>query len=363
MFPPYVPRDLVAERLSMIFPEGTPQRNYCTRQLAASTVFTMLYIGAVEGGDVKLGPVHVYRMTDQVAADSSEESRSDYGANILKRGYEASGKRWYRDNTRESIRDETLREGLIEIGAVYEDKSVSTTSGLPRYALKKHIVGLFDPALEGDELMSAIYDWQETHLNKGALARIKLLRLGAGGGDGVLVQFPNGEARSLASGPSSEISKAVIEVFATQYLEAPAVLWLSESSKKVAMQDLHMATSIGLNIQANKDLPDIILVDLGSPQPLIVFVEVVATDGAVTQRRQDALFKITDEGGFDRSRVAFVTAYKDRQSAGFKKTIPSLAWGSLAWFLSEPDKIFALGNGVGLLADLNSKIVKPGLNG
>ena len=47
--PPYLARELIAERLALIFPEGTPNRNYCVRQLAASTVFAALYIGAVEG--------------------------------------------------------------------------------------------------------------------------------------------------------------------------------------------------------------------------------------------------------------------------------------------------------------------------
>ena len=52
----------------MIFPDGTPNRTYCVRLMAASTVFTMLYIGAVEGSDVFLAPKHVYRMTDEQAA-------------------------------------------------------------------------------------------------------------------------------------------------------------------------------------------------------------------------------------------------------------------------------------------------------
>jgi hypothetical protein len=48
-FPPYATHELVAERLPLIFPEGIPNRTYCVRDLAASTVFTALYVGAVEG--------------------------------------------------------------------------------------------------------------------------------------------------------------------------------------------------------------------------------------------------------------------------------------------------------------------------
>lgn len=53
---PYVPKELVAERLPLIFPEGITNRSYCTRDLAASTVFVMLYVDSVEGSDQHLGP-------------------------------------------------------------------------------------------------------------------------------------------------------------------------------------------------------------------------------------------------------------------------------------------------------------------
>lgn len=44
-------------------------------------------------------------------------------------------------------------------------------------------------------------------------------------------------------------------------------------------------------------------------------------------------------GGFVPEQVAFVTAYADRGSVGFKKTVSRLAWGSFAWFASEPDHL------------------------
>mgnify|MGYP006187306441 CR=1 FL=1 len=94
------------------------------------------------------------------------------------------------------------------------------------------------------------------------------------------------------------------------------------------------------------------LVDLEPDDPLIVFVEVVATDGAVTTRRHDALLAITEAAGFRRSRVAFVTAYADRQSAGFRRTVSQLAWGTFAWFASEPEHIMAMHDGIALRARL-----------
>ena len=54
----------IHERLQTIFPEGTANRNYVTREIAAKTVFVMLYIGAVEGTECWLWSDQVTRMTD-----------------------------------------------------------------------------------------------------------------------------------------------------------------------------------------------------------------------------------------------------------------------------------------------------------
>ena len=66
--PPLLPVPDIHERLQAIFPEGTENRNYVTREMAAKTVFVMLYIGAVEGAERWLRPDQVTRMTDAQAA-------------------------------------------------------------------------------------------------------------------------------------------------------------------------------------------------------------------------------------------------------------------------------------------------------
>lgn len=106
--------------------------------------------------------------------------------------------------------------------------------------------------------------------------------------DKIPVRFPNAETRNLSAGPSSEISKAVIETFAASFLEHPVVLWLSTSDDKVVARDDEMAAKIGLKIEADRNLPDIILVGIARDYPLLVFVGVVATYGPVSDCRQRA---------------------------------------------------------------------------
>jgi hypothetical protein len=351
--PPYITRELVQERLPLIFPEGTPNRSYCIREMAASTIFTMLYIGAVEGYSFYLAPSHVYRMTFEQASMSVDTDRITYLQNGVKSKYKTPGTRWYADNTREPIRDETIREGLIPLGVVKVLQNIPTTSSKPRYFLEKNFAKLFNPDLLGEDLLQAMNNWQKSYLSKSALTRISLAAIGSKNNQALVpVLFPNGETRNLSAGPSSNISKAVVEVFAHKFLEIPGLLWLSTSDNRVVAQDKDLADAIGLNIQADKDLPDIILVDLKPKDPLLVFVEVVATDGAINERRKNAIYLLTDKAGFSRGQVVFVTAYLDRESPGFKKTMSSLAWNGFAWFVSEPDKIIVLKNGISHLSKL-----------
>lgn len=337
---PLLTREEVHARLQVIFPDGAANRAYLTRMLAASTVFVALYVDAIEGSGTYLGPKHVYRMTNEQAAQVDDASRAAYSAGVLRTGAHIEGRRWYQDNTREPIRDETLREGLVAIGAVTERTDLATTSSKPRYALKASFASLFNPALAGEALQARIAAWQAEALNKGALARLAIVRRGAGvSTDQVLVTFPNGETRRMKPGPSSEITKAVVEVFAPAFLTDPAVVFLSESGNKVVARDDELARSIGLAIQADKNLPDTILVDLGPAHPLLVFVEVVATDGPISDRRKEALEELITEAGFPAEHVAFVTAYLDRSAGPFKKTVDSLAWGSYAWFAAEPERL------------------------
>jgi hypothetical protein len=341
--PALLPVPDIHKRLPAIFPEGSPNRANCTWEIAAKTIFVMLYAGAVEGADIWLRPDQVTRMTDRQASQTEADERRTWTRDSVKSGKGEIPGRWYAVNTRESIRDDTIRAGLIANGVVIEREGIATTSPAPRYALKKNFAALFDPKLAGKALDKAIAAWQAENLSAGALARVTMVRKGAiAGGEHILVKFPSGETRRMAPGPSSVISKAVIETFAPRFLQVPGVVFLSESRNKVVSRDDDLAKSIGLQIRAEKNLPDVILADLGPKHPLLVFVEVVATDGPVTKERKQALTELAENAGFPPKHVVFATAYLDRSDGAFKKTVDALAWGSFAWFASEPDDVMVL---------------------
>ncbi|SOZ15595.1 putative restriction endonuclease [Cupriavidus taiwanensis] len=339
--------DIIVERLPLIFPEGTEHRNYVVREMAARTVYVMFYAGAIDGAGEWIRPSQVTDMTDEQATQTDEASRRSWIANSMSIKKVRPSNAWYAPNSREPVRDETIRTGFIPCRAVVERPGIPTTSSKPKYALNAEFAALFNPELRDEKLSETIAAWQESHLSKAAMSRLRLMKHGATvAKDAVSVTFPNGEIRSLAPGPSSVIAKAVIEVFAPRFLKQPAVLWLSESGNKVVARDEALANALGLAIDASKALPDIILVDLGSDaggtDMLVVFTEVVASDGPINRERKIALTAMALEAGFDERHLAFLTAYLDRSGQPFRKSISELAWGSYAWCASEPEHLMEL---------------------
>ncbi len=94
--PALPPLEVIADRLPLIIPEGIPNRSYCIRSTAIKTVYTMIYIGAVEGTGILLSPKQAYRMTDEQSMKISEEERRDYyKKSISNDRTPITGTRWY----------------------------------------------------------------------------------------------------------------------------------------------------------------------------------------------------------------------------------------------------------------------------
>jgi hypothetical protein len=330
----------IRERLPAIFPDGSAERRYLTREMAARTIFVMFYVGAVEGTGIWLRPNQVTRMTDDQAGRTSDEARRAWTAASLRKEAVGAGDRWYATDTREPIRDETLRAGLVPIGAVVERTGLAKTSATPRWALAADFAELF--LCPDTDRVDAIEHWRERHLTPAARARIALVRQGITrrAADEILVRFPNGATRSLSPGTSSMIARAVIEEFAPRFLTSPGVLWVSETSRKDESADMELARNVHLSFDPNLLLPDVILVDLpeGLP-PHFVFVELVTSDGAMTEDRKQSFEEVLRRGGHDPRHAAFGTAFLDRGQQVFRKLVSNLAWDSFVWFASEPDRL------------------------
>lgn len=344
---PVVPLVTWRTLLPTIFPEGTPQRGYLTRDIAARTLFTLFYCGAIEGTGRWLRPNQVTVMTDTQANKIAATERLRWWKRSLEPGASRNVRgRWYEQNTREPIRDETLRNGLVLVGAVIERSDLPPTSSLPRYAVAAEFAELVSAVHVGRRNAQALVaEWRKKNLRPEALARIQLVRQAAvtsGGRNRMRVEFPNGETRLLHPGPSAVLTKAVIEIFAKRFLGNPGVMFVSESGNKVVARDEELAARIGMRFDVSGNLPDVILADTTPDQEKIVFVEIVVTDGPVTPARKRELAAIAAPSRFSDDAIYYVTAFPDRMHPAARRLLPELAWNTFAWFSSEPEGLLIL---------------------
>ena len=76
-----------------------------------------------------------------------------------------------------------------------------------------------------------------------------------------------------------------------------------------------------------------------------MFVEVVATAGAVSASRREALLQIATDANFDEGDVTFVSAFEDRDRSAF----PSVRWrtgmGVICVVCVGPDNIMRMHGG------------------
>jgi hypothetical protein len=341
-FPPIASRDEVRRRLELLFPASFADRGLLVGEVGTATIFVFLYGGFIEGHGRYLRPAHVYLFTEEQSRSTDDEARGLWVVQSLRKGFRPAGVRWYADNSRETIRDDLIRNRLIPIGVVGKRPGVETTSSLPTHYLTSAFAALFDPAIDDVALATQMATWRDTHLSPRTLQRMALRAHGIEAkSDDVLVTLPDQQRIKLSIGKSALIVKDLIEAFASRHLQNPAVLWVSTSDKKVLPQFAELAAKVGLHFDASAELPDLVLADLGE-HTRFFFCEVVASDGPVTEERKKALLRHVQRSNLPTDAVAFLSAFEDRNAPVFRKTFSQIAVESLVWFRSEPDLLVEL---------------------
>lgn len=328
----------ISVRLSAIFPEGLDGRGYLTREIAVKTIFVFLYIQASRNvAENRLRPTMVTDMTDEQAGSIALSAREAWQQAQLRPGTPTPPDRWYGENTREPIRDETIRT-LVGLGAAIEDLELPPTSPKPRYQLARSFADLFDPELTADALTQGIARWQASQLTPGAQARLRLARRLAVDTDRLEIRWPQGGARAFPVGPSTPLAKAAVEEFLPRFLVKPAVLALAEGRRRLLFEDHDLLSSLGLEPPL-RIMPDLLAADLHpvSAEWWLIILELVATDGAMTPERVRELSRWLVDRGHGVTPVLLGTVFGDRRAPAARRWAPAVAWGTFVWYASEPD--------------------------
>lgn len=349
---PVLGREECEARLLRIFPRGSfPTK--LANPLGGCAVAAMLYVDAVvpDEGPINMDviwarPGTVLWMMDEVLSHDNETARVAY-REAAKRGrkavaelaaaYGIDHKPWRADTTREPLRDETWRE-WVNHGAARKRGGIPRSSPVGIWALTESFASLFDPDLTEDSLDNAIETWRSEHLDRSSLIRVRIAQQRADAESAVDVALPNGQRRSLSAGDASLIIKGVIEEWASRKLNDPIVLTISEPGDKYFVGDKALMDNLGLHIDINALLPDVLLLDAATKPVTFWIVEAVATDGPISESRRRDLEAWAKAQNISPASCRFLTAFISRNSAAARKYLMEIAVGTYVWYADEPSR-------------------------
>jgi hypothetical protein len=347
---PVITPAFAAHRLQVIFPRAAFD-SVLSSPLAGHAVAALIYVDAISGfeqdGTTVLWarPSTVIWMSDAAFAYAGEKRRVEWrnASSKSQKHVEALHGHWgipfvraYRDNSRETLRDETFRKWR-EHGGLRMRPGLPTSSSKPRWALVDDFADLFDPSLTDEDFTEAAAIWRENHLDPGTRLKANFAIDKERAEHAVKVLLPNGQDRTLEPGMSSVIIKGVIETWASHRLQEPVVLAISEPGDKVHLGDEQLLQALGIKIDHTKVLPDALIADIGADPVHFWIIEAVATDGAITSERRQALLDWAGRQHIAADRCSFLTAFQSRNHPAAKKRLKDIAANTWAWFADEPN--------------------------
>ncbi|MFI6464586.1 BsuBI/PstI family type II restriction endonuclease [Streptomyces sp. NPDC050538] len=336
-------------RLEFIFPRAAFD-TVLSSPLAGTAVAALIYVDAVcnAGDDAETArwarPSTVVWISDAVLERQTDVERLSWRASALRKSKDVEQLQdsWgipfqpkYRDNSRETLRDETFR-AWREHHAIRKKPGIPVNSSKPTWSLLDDFADLFDPDMSDDQVREAAQQWRDKHMTPGT--KLKALRAikAQEAKHAVTVTLPDNTTRTLEPGKSSLIIKGVVEEWAPARMGEPVVLAISEPGDKVHIGDKGTLQSTGIKIDPKDVLPDVLMADVNSEPVTFWIIEAVASDGAVTEVRRKALLKWAAQQNIKAAQCSFLSAFESRNAPPAKKRLKDLAVGTWAWFADEP---------------------------
>ena len=271
--------------------------------MGARTVFAFLYVGAVEGFQRWIRPSQVYSMGDEQAKLCNADIRRKYTQDSLSPGYKPKHEQWYRAGTRESIRDDVIRRGLLGSGRAVERPGLPTNSSRPRYALThsfaSHLLGsIGSPAPEPTPVVTS---------------------------RPVQVELAGGMRRSLSPGDSSDMVKATLMKLAPRRLGSFEPIVISDPSVRLHPDDKEALDRHGIPLDPERLIPDLVLKN----QDGFAVIEIVHTDGPIDENRKRILHETFGP------ECRLINVFRSRHCHTFRRFCAEVAWGSEIWLTDE----------------------------
>lgn len=234
-------------------------------------------------------------------------------------------KRPYAENTRETIRDESIKP-LVSAGVVMhnpDDPSRAVNSPKNCYQVEPDALTLFrtfgKPTWR--KMLTAYLPRRQTLADKYArhrdMARIP-------------VRIKDGETITLSAGEHSTLIRAILEEFSPRFVPNGELIYVGDTGSKWGYFDRDLLKSLCVDVRQHGKMPDVVI--YFRAKNWLILAEAVTSSGPVDGRRHaelSELFKYSTAG------LVYVTAFPSRGET-MRKYLSVIAWETEVWSADAP---------------------------
>jgi type II restriction enzyme len=233
----------------------------------------------------------------------------------------------YAPNTRETVRRQVLHQFVLGGVADYNpfDPDLPTNSPRAHYAISETaLVAVRCFNTTGWERAVAEFLSRRSRLSE-IFQRRRSRRL-------IPVRFPDGKLVELSPGTHNKLQKAVVELFASQFMEAPTLLYLGDTATKNLYISAENLKALRFPISEHDKLPGVVIYD--AKREWLFLVEAITSHGPMSPKRVLELEIMLADCP---AGLIYVSAFPDMRE--FRRHSREIAWDTEVWIAELPEHL------------------------
>jgi adenine-specific DNA-methyltransferase len=236
-------------------------------------------------------------------------------------------KKPYAENSRESIRKETLHQFVDQGFVLQNPDNPSRPPNSPKWVYQmspegKHLLESFG-TMEWETRLGEYLQLWPTLVQKNRMVRESVL---------TPTRLPSGEMMNLSMGGHSELIRDIIQEFGRRFVPDGQVLYVGDTGDKSVIFEKDTLETLGVVLHERGKLPDVIL--YSSSKNWLFLIESVTSVGPVDGKRYRELSTLF---GNSTCGLVFVTVFPDKNL--LSRFVSQISWETEVWVRDNPDHL------------------------
>jgi len=148
----------------------------------------------------------------------------------------------------------------------------------------------------------------------------------------VPLKLANGKLLMLSPGKHNEVQAAIIEEFASRFVQGAKLLYVGDTENKDIFIEKEKLESIGIPITEHSKLPDVVIYE--ESKNWLYLIEAVTSHGPMSPKR---VLELNDFLKDCKAGKIYVSAFPDFSE--FKKHTSNIAWDTEVWIMEFPEHL------------------------